>query len=279
VFQGFSANVGRLSPISPTAGFSANVGRISPGRISPTAGSHPCGPMTLRKFGSGSDLGSHAAVPSDLKGLASTSVGSLGISPSERPARRRARRDAAPRRPRERLAYARARVRTGHGEYLRNFLMPPSPVAPSCCERGGPMSLRKTAQSGPMSLRTGGYIASLASVFQGFSANVGRISPDLTPISPGRISPGRISPGRISPGSDLTPGSTSVGSHPHPRFNVGRISPPRVNVGRISPPRSTSVGSHRRISPAPTSVGSHRRQRRSDLTSRAHDVEILRESP
>src|SRR5439155_4745847 len=25
----------------------------------------------------------------------------------------------------------------------------------SCCERGGPMSLRKTAQSGPMRLRTG----------------------------------------------------------------------------------------------------------------------------
>jgi hypothetical protein len=38
---------------------------------------------------------------------------------------------------------------------LRNYVMPPLPVAPSSCEGGGPILLRNCLGSGPMMLRTG----------------------------------------------------------------------------------------------------------------------------
>jgi hypothetical protein len=38
---------------------------------------------------------------------------------------------------------------------LRNYVMPPLPVAPSSCERAGPIILRNCLKSGPMMLRTG----------------------------------------------------------------------------------------------------------------------------
>src|ERR1017187_8292478 len=38
---------------------------------------------------------------------------------------------------------------------LRKSVTAPSRVAPSCCERAGPMTLRKYRRAGPMTLRTG----------------------------------------------------------------------------------------------------------------------------
>src|SRR5450432_2651031 len=40
---------------------------------------------------------------------------------------------------------------------LRKSVTAPSRVAPSCCERAGPMTLRKYRRAGPMTLRTGNF--------------------------------------------------------------------------------------------------------------------------